>query len=63
MKKKKIAIVLFVLQAISLVGALTSESLSTMFSGGDAVFMIGFFLPTIIGIILLCTANKQQPKS
>lgn len=67
MKKKKIAIVLFVLQGISLVMVLSDGSMASLFANevaGDAgAFLIGFFLPTIIGIILLSKAKKEQAKS
>lgn len=67
MKKKKIAIVLLVLQAIALVMGLADGSLLNTFTHSGAgyglAYLIGFFLPTIIAIILLNKAKKEQPKS
>lgn len=67
MKKKKIAIVLFVLQGIGLVTGLTNGSLLntvTHSGAGYALgYLAGFFLPTIIGVILLNKAKKEQAKS
>lgn len=66
MKKKKIAIVLFILQGIALVGLLANGSFNT-FTRGGALYALahlaGFFLPTIIGFILLSTAKKEQASS
>lgn len=67
MKKKKIAIVLFVLQGIALVMVLTDGSLASLFATAGAGYaggyLMGFFLPTIIGVILLNKAKKEQAKS
>lgn len=67
MKKKKIAIVLLVLQAIALVMGLADGSLLntvTRSGAGSALgYLIGFFLPTIIAVILLNKAKKEQAKS
>lgn len=53
---KVIAIILFVMQALSLFGT---------FSGGGSLpmnipYLLGYFLPTIIGIILLSKSNKKK---
>lgn len=67
MKKKKIAIVLFILQAIALVMAFADGSLLNTFTHAGTGYalgeLIGFFLPTIIAIILLNKAKKEQAKS
>ena len=57
------AIVLFVLQAMGIFGALIGGSFNL--SGGlvhQIAYLIGFFLPTIIGIILLVAAKKKKNK-
>lgn len=66
MKKKKIAIVLFILQGIALVGQLANGSFNTLSQGGGfnaLAGLAGFFLPTIIGLILLSMAKKEQASS
>jgi len=56
-------IILLVLQAVALFGSVVNGSISTMFSisGGYAVGrLLGYFLPAIIGVILLVKANKKK---
>jgi hypothetical protein len=63
---KTIAYILFVLQGISIFGGISSGSFSTMISqamfGGVAGIsqLLGYFLPTIIGIILIRKHNKKH---
>lgn len=52
--KFKIGVALIILQVIAVFGAISSGSLSTM--GGAK--LIGFFIPAIIGVILIA-ANKK----
>lgn len=59
-KKKKAAIVLFILQGVAL--------LSSIFTGGIAMLLsvptaIGFFIPTIIGVILIIKDKKENKSS
>jgi sugar phosphate permease len=55
-------IVLLCLQGAALLGGIVNGSLSTMFTSGTRGFgqLIGFFLPAIIGIILLMKAKKNS---
>ena len=59
-KKRKIAKVLFVLQAIGVIGGLSSGTLAVMALSGPAGWcsLLGYFLPAIIGVILMKQADK-----
>ena len=59
-KKRKIAKVLFVLQAIAILGGISSGALLIMVAGGPAGWfsLLGYFLPAIIGVILMKQADK-----
>ena len=52
--KFKIGIALIILQVIAVLGALSSGSLATM--GGAE--LIGFFIPAIIGVILIVKGKE-----
>lgn len=59
-------IILLVLQAISLLGAVANGSIATMFdfSSGYALGeLVGFFIPTIVGVFLLVKASKKAKKT
>lgn len=55
---KVMAFILFGLQAISLYGNFSSGAYLPM----NIPYLLGYFLPTIIGIILLCKHSKKQAK-
>ncbi len=59
---KKASIVLFILQAIALIGGIANGSFSDMLSSGVAgIFeLIGFCIPGIIGAILYVKADKKD---
>ena len=59
-KKRKIAKVLFVLQAIAIFGGLSNGSLLVMVAGGPAGWcaLLGYFVPAIVGVILMKQADK-----
>ena len=66
-KRKIIGIVLLCLQAISILGIVANGELSNLtgyFTGGlNGIFeMLGFFLPAIIGIILLALDYMKKKK-
>ncbi|MGN1443122.1 MAG: hypothetical protein ACI4XE_04655 [Acutalibacteraceae bacterium] len=50
------AIVLFVFQVLGLIGSVANGSFSAM----GAAQLIGFFVPAIIGIVLLTMAKKRE---
>lgn len=52
-------IVLLVLQVLGLVGGLASGQLMATLSSGSPAFLLGFFLPGIIGLVLLNKAKKK----
>ena len=54
-----IGIVLILLQAISLVGGLPSAPGGPVYAGG---YYLGYFLPGIIGVILLIKGSKKKTK-
>ena len=53
---KVAAIILFILQAMSLYGTFSSGGYLPM----NLPYLVGFFLPSIIGVILLCKHSKKQ---
>lgn len=57
-KKKKIAVVLFILQGIALLGSIVSGGIAGIIS--SIPFAIGFFIPTIIGVILIVKDKKES---
>lgn len=59
---KVVAIILFVLQAIGLFGSISSGEISFMLAYGGLAYWIGYFLPAIIGVILLVIHNKRKNK-
>ena len=66
-KRKIIGIVLLCLQAISILGIVANGELSNLtgyFTGGlNGIFeMLGFFLPAIIGVILLALDYMKKNK-
>lgn len=54
--KKKWAIALFVVQAIAVLGGIIGGSFEEM----GIFWLIGYFLPAIIGIILLISDKKDK---
>lgn len=56
---KKVAIVLLVLQALAIFGGIVNGSLAGILTGGIPI-MLGYFLPGIIGVILLVKSNKRN---
>lgn len=56
---KKVAIVLLVLQALDIFGGIVNGSLAGILTGGIPI-MLGYFLPGIIGVILLVKSNKRN---
>lgn len=56
---KKVAIVLLVLQVLGLFGGVVNGSLARILTGGIPI-MLGYFLPGIIGVILLVKSNKKK---
>lgn len=52
-------IVLLVLQVLALVGGIASGQLMATLSSGSPAFLLGFFLPAIIGVVLLNKAKKK----
>lgn len=66
-KKKIIGIVLLCLQAVSILGIVANgevANLTSYFTGGvSGIFeMLGFFLPTIIGVVLLVLDHLRKKK-
>lgn len=62
---KKTGIILLFLQAFAIFGGVVNGSLARLFSFNSAyaIFeLLGFFLPTIIGVILLLRAKKKAAK-
>ncbi|MGN1195801.1 MAG: hypothetical protein ACI4SB_09980 [Acutalibacteraceae bacterium] len=53
---KVAGIILIVIQVIALFGSIASGAFATM----GIVEMIGFFIPSIIGIILIVAAKKRE---
>ena len=61
---KVIAYILFALQALSLYGNFSengADFLSVLFGSG-LPYLLGYFLPAIIGVILLSKHSKKQEK-
>lgn len=58
-KKRTIAIVFFVIQALALIGSMLNGGLEELFSEGIA-YLVGFFLPTVAGISWLRAAHKEE---
>lgn len=56
---KVAGIILIILQVLALFGTIMGDGIGSLFSGGIA-YMIGYFLPAIIGIILLNKASKKK---
>ena len=58
---KKAGIVLICLQVLGVIGGIANGSLESMLSAGAGGIaqLIGFFLPGIIGVILLVRAKKK----
>lgn len=52
-------IVLLVLQVLGLVRGITSGQLMAALSSGSPAFLLGLFLPGIIGVVLLVKAKKK----
>ena len=66
-KKKIIGIVLICLQAVSILGVVANGEISNLtgyFTGGvSGIFeMLGFFLPAIIGVVLLVLDHLKKNK-
>ena len=66
-KKKIIGIVLLCLQAVSILGIVANgeiANLTSYFTGGvSGIFeMLGFFLPAIIGIVLIVLDHLKKSK-
>jgi hypothetical protein len=59
---KKAGIVLLAIQALALFGSIVSGEITSVFSGNIA-YLIGYFLPTIIGVILLVKASKKAKQN
>lgn len=62
---KKAGIILLILQAFAIFGGVVNGNLERLFAfdGLPAIFkLLGFFLPAIIGIILLLRAKKKAAK-
>lgn len=57
-------IVLLCLQGVALLGGIANGSLLAMFTSGVMGFLqlIGFCLPTVIGVFLLIKAKKKTNK-
>ena len=53
--KFKIGVALIVIQVLALFGSVSSGSFSTM----GIVEMIGFFIPAIIGVVLIVTSKSK----
>ena len=61
---KKAAVILFILQAVALVGGIAGKSdVFVINNAGDIATLIGFFLPAIIGIVLFIKAKKKEQSS
>ena len=58
---KVIGIILLVLQAVSIYGSFVNGSIAYLFNN-NIFYLIGYFLPTIIGVILLTKAKKKSDK-
>lgn len=60
---KKIGIILLVLQGVALLGGVASGSIASTFSvngAADIFRLLGYFLPAIIGVILINKAGKKK---
>ena len=60
---KTIGIILLVLQVLGLLGSMASGEFFDLFvitGGYDAGRLVGYFLPAIIGVILISKANKKK---
>ena len=60
---KVAGIILLVVQAISLLGSVANGSIGTLFDFGgvrEICRLLGFFLPSIIGVVLLMKASKKK---
>lgn len=56
---KIVGIALLVLQVLALVGGIASGQLLGLLTSGSPGLLLGFFLPTIIGVVLLNKAKKK----
>ena len=56
---KVAGIILIILQVIALFGSVANGSIRFLFTSGIP-YLIGYFLPTIIAIILLSKAAKKK---
>lgn len=54
----KVSIVLFVIQAIAVFGSIVNGNLFSM----GLFQLLGFFLPLIIGVVLIVRDNKKKGK-
>ena len=54
----KVSIVLFIIQAIAVFGSIVNGNLFSM----GLFQLIGFFLPLIIGVVLIVRDNKKKGK-
>lgn len=53
-------IILIVLEVLALVGGIANGSIPDMVNKGEFISLIGFFIPAIIGIILLIKAKNKK---
>lgn len=65
---KIIGIILFVVQAVAVIFSTTQENsiwMQIKYSSGASAagLLLGYFLPAIIGIILLCKSSKKQKRA
>lgn len=56
---KTVGIILLVIQALALVGGIASGQLMATLGSASFGFLIGFFLPGIVGLVLLNKAKKK----
>ena len=59
-KKKKIAVVLFIIQGIALLGSIVSGAIAGIIL--NIPMAIGFFIPAIIGAVLFVKDKKESKK-
>ena len=60
---KVAGVILLVLQAISLLGSVANGDIGALFNFGrvrEIGRLLGFFLPSIIGVVLLMKASKNN---
>ena len=55
-------IILIVLEAVSIAGAIANGSLPEIIGNAEIIKLIGFLLPGIIGAILLAVSAKKKKK-